>query len=113
MGRNDSLTTIDGREGALTYGFFLRGTVCVVQLLLICSSGVWAQGIRCAAVNPDSGPLGYRERGGDPRCEGLYRSPVAGAALELLSLTSGPIDFSLGPDAVLYIASPDLTALKS
>jgi hypothetical protein len=97
----------------LTCGVFLRGTFCVVQLLLICSSGVWAQGLRCAAVNPDSGPLGYRERGGDPRCEGLYRSPVAGAALELLSLTSGPIDFSLRPDTVLYVASPDLSALKA
>jgi hypothetical protein len=93
--------------------FFLRSTFCVVQFLLICSSGLLAQGLRCAGVNPDSGPLGYRERSGDVRCEGLYRSPVAGAALELLSLTAGPIDFVLRPDAILYVASPDLSALKA
>jgi hypothetical protein len=34
---------------------------------------------------------------------------VAGAALELLSLTSGPINFNLSPDGTVFVQSPAIT----
>lgn len=38
---------------------------------------------------------GYRERGGGQRCEGIYTSPVAGEALEIVGVTRGRLDYDL------------------
>jgi hypothetical protein len=85
----------------------------VLILLLSRSALVVAQELSCTGLNPDAGPLGYRERSGDARCEGFYRSPVAGVGLELFSLTAGTIDFQLRPTGTLYISAPDTTPLKA
>lgn len=85
----------------------------VVQIILVSCSTALGQELTCTDVNPEGGPLGYMQRAGDLRCEGFYRSPVAGIALELLSLTSGQIDIQLQPAGTLYITGPDIAALKA
>jgi hypothetical protein len=89
-----------------------RNLFFVLHITFLSSANLIAQQLPCTSVNPDVGPLGYKARIGDTRCEGMYRSPVAGLPLELLSLTLGPIDFQLRPDATLYVAAPDIGPLK-
>lgn len=46
---------------------------------------------------------GYRERAGDPRCEGIYTSPVAGQSVEIVSLSRGLLSYDFGQSAPLLI----------
>lgn len=66
---------------------------------------------KCASLQPVAGASGYKLRPGDVRCEGFYQSPVSGARVELFSLTSGALNYDLQSDQVLYVTSPDLSAL--
>jgi hypothetical protein len=91
----------------------LRVYFGLIAILVTHSTEVAGQGTLCAGIDPDSGPLGYREQSGDLRCEGLYRSPVAGTALELLSFTGGALAFDLGSDPVLVLTGPDIRSLKA
>ena len=84
-----------------------------VLVLLLASSHVSAQERPCPKVQAVMGTAGYQPRAGDPRCEGFYQSPVAGASLELLSLTAGPVDYHLHEGGVLHITAPDISRLKS
>jgi hypothetical protein len=84
----------------------------LVAVLLACSLGS-AQERPCPKVQAVGGTAGYQPRSGDPRCEGFYQSPVAGASLELLSLTAGPVDYRLHERGVLLIAAPDVSRLKT
>jgi hypothetical protein len=72
-----------------------------------------AQESACAKVQAAAGTAGYQVRAGDARCEGFYQSPVAGANLELLSLTAGPVEYRLHERGILRIAAPDVSRLKS
>jgi len=82
-------------------------------VMIFASSQVPAQQHACAKVQGVLGITGYQLRAGDARCEGFYQSPVAGASLELLSLTAGPVDYRLREDGILRIVAPDLGELKS
>lgn len=81
----------------------LRGAFYAAALMLLLCLSAMAEELACAGVTPDAGRSGYQLRTDDTRCEGLYRSPVAGVPLELLSLTIAPLDYQLRPDATLYV----------
>jgi hypothetical protein len=62
-----------------------------------------------ANLSPSDEHFGYRHRASPNRCEGLYRRPIAGESIELLSfLADRPFD---PPDHRLSITAPDVTAL--
>jgi hypothetical protein len=67
----------------------------------------------CSPLQAVAGAVGYQLRSGDSRCEGFYQSPVAGASLELLSLTSGPIAYQIRSDGAVHITAPNLGPLNS
>jgi hypothetical protein len=56
---------------------------------------------------PASGPLGYRLRDRDVRCEGLYLSPVSAPSIELISLLQGSLRFDLLPNVQLLVLVPN------
>ena len=58
-------------------------------------------------IRPLKGNLGYAERDGDNRCEGLYVSTVSAPNLELVSLVKGGFKFNLEPDQFLKITVPN------
>jgi hypothetical protein len=66
----------------------------------------------CSRFQAVGGAAGYQLRPGDPRCEGFYQSPVAGESLELLSLTSGSIDYQISSDGSVHITAPNVGALN-
>jgi len=67
----------------------------------------------CSPLQAVAGAAGYQLRSGDSRCEGFYQSPVAGASLELLSLTSGPIEYQIRSDGAVHITAPNVGPLNS
>src|SRR3954465_3033639 len=75
--------------------------------LLISPSSSYSQSTVCASVQPIPGAVGYQSRSGDVRCEGFYQSPVAATALELLSLTLGPIEYQLKDNSFVYVLAPE------
>jgi hypothetical protein len=89
-----------------------RMRVAVVAVLSACSQ-VSAQERPCPKVQAVLGIAGYQARSGDARCEGFYQSPVAGASLELLSLTAGPVDYRLDQQSTLRIVVPDVARWSS
>ncbi|HEV2955315.1 MAG TPA: hypothetical protein VGX95_04290 [Xanthobacteraceae bacterium] len=82
-------------------------------VVLFSYSHLAAQERVCPKVQAVGGMTGYQVRAGDQRCEGFYQSPVAGASLELLSLTAGPVEYRLNERGILRIAAPDVSRLKS
>jgi hypothetical protein len=52
------------------------------------SAAAWADG-PCPSLSPDRGPLGFRRRLGGDRCEGFFKSNVAGEALSVAFLMAG------------------------
>src|SRR5262249_15151626 len=66
---------------------------------------------KCASLSARAGTSGFKLRPGHLRCEGFYQSPGSGARVELFSLTSGALNYDLQSDQVLYVTSPDLSAL--
>jgi hypothetical protein len=79
--------------------------------------GLWSEALgqvrSCSRLQPVGGAAGYQLRSGDSRCEGFYQSPVAGESLELLSLTSGRIDYRIHDDGTVHITAPNVSALNS
>ncbi|SRR6266540_1916628 len=71
------------------------------------------QGQPCSRLQATAGAAGYQLRSGDARCEGFYHSPVAGESLELLSLTSGQIDYQVRSDGAVHITVPNVGALNA
>lgn len=67
----------------------------------------------CSRVQAVGGSAGYQLRSGDSRCEGFYQSPVAGESVELLSLTTGRIDYKIHADGTVHITAPNVSALNS
>jgi hypothetical protein len=58
----------------------------------------------CAALPGDGSLLSYRFRANVPRCEGMYRSPVAGyPGMTLVSLTYGRVTYNASQDQYLEI----------
>lgn len=86
----------------------LSGALPCIALIL---SATTATALSCAPLPAADGPIGYRERSGPDRCEGLYQSPVTGETIELLSYTRGRIEFDPRTDRTLTITAPDTTAL--
>lgn len=72
-----------------------------------------AQQADCGQVRATPGALGYQLRGGDARCEGFYQSTVSAASLDLLSLTTGAVDFQLGNDKIVEIVAPKVGSLNT
>lgn len=70
-------------------------------------------GQTCADVQPIQGPTGYQERSSPDRCEGMYRSPVAGESIELLALQGGDIVFDLQTDRILAVSVPDVSRFSA
>lgn len=60
-----------------------------------------------SSVQPAQGDLGYRVRG--ERCEGLYVAEISTSALELVSLTDGPLEYSLEVDTLMVYAATETT----
>jgi hypothetical protein len=80
-------------------------------LLFIGASGFGlAYAASCTNLQPIQGELGYRERSGPERCEGLYRSLVAGE-IELLSFVSSPMSFDPQKDDAVAISVPKIAML--
>jgi hypothetical protein len=50
-----------------------------------------ADDLPCATLVPDHGALGFRQRTGDVRCEGFYKSNVSGEALSIAFLVAGQV----------------------
>jgi hypothetical protein len=67
----------------------------------------------CLDLPPVPGPMGYHERSGPDRCEGLYESPVAGQSLEILSFVRHPIVFDRHSQKILTVIAPGAEALGS
>lgn len=61
----------------------------------------------CSDLSPATGPTGYRLRKEDKRCEGLYVPRVSGGGIgiDLVSLTWGKLNWSVGKDVVLELAT--------
>ena len=78
--------------------------VCVALLLLASAAAPAMAGPCEQGLAPIPGSDGYRERGAGARCEGLFVSPVSGAALEVVSFTDAPLRYDLGPSATLAIS---------
>jgi len=70
-----------------------------------------AQNPPCTGLEAVPGAMGYQHRSGSVRCEGLYRSPVAGESLEFLSFVSRSISYDLRTDTILIVAVPDVSQL--
>jgi hypothetical protein len=88
-----------------------------VRHLVIASAvsiGVWGMSSAAArqACDPSLEPIpdtvGYSSRKGDARCEGFYVRPIAGGALEVVSLTVGRLRFDPAKTDALLIGLPDL-----
>jgi hypothetical protein len=72
----------------------------------------------CAALPVDGSTLSYRFRANVPRCEGMYRSPVAGQpGMTLVSLTYGKVTYDTSQDHYLEIklalAPTDTTLIQA
>lgn len=87
-----------------------RGIFWLVTLIIFVSLAGAARPQSCPAnLSPSDENFGYRHRAPPERCEGLYRRPIVGENIELLSfLTSRPFD---PPDHRLLITAPDVSAL--
>ena len=60
----------------------------------------------CVGLSPDQGPLGYQRRTNGDRCEGFFKSNVAGEALTVAFLMSGRVPASA--ELVVSGAGPKL-----
>src|SRR5688572_24125356 len=56
---------------------------------------------------------GYRARAGDPRCEGVFESPVSVTELEVVSVTVGALSFDIDVHHEVVVAPPDLKGLNA
>ncbi len=59
---------------------------------------------QCSDLQPAQGRLGYQERSSPDRCEGIYKSLVAGE-MELLSFLARPLSFDPQTDSLLTITT--------
>jgi hypothetical protein len=66
-----------------------------------------------ASLRPTAGTSGYTAREADPRCEGVYQSPVSATGLEVVSVTLGPLVFDIEGDDQLVVSLPDLGTLDA
>jgi hypothetical protein len=62
-------------------------------------------------LRPADASYGYRQRASPNRCEGMYASPIAGEAIEMLSFTFGRWQEPAG--GPLLITAPDLHGLSA
>jgi hypothetical protein len=84
-----------------------------VWLLAATAQSVAQQQPACRKLQAVQGAYGYQARAKDVRCEGFYESPVAAAALDLVSLTAGPVDYKLEGQESVRLTAPDVSSLKS
>lgn len=59
---------------------------------------------QCSDLQPAQGKLGYQERSSPDRCEGIYKSLVAGE-IELLSFLARPLSFDPQTDSPVIITA--------
>jgi len=97
-----------------------RRFTLALGMALVTLSGNPSEGAAqsCEALPVDGSPLSYRFRANAPRCEGMYRSPVAGEpGMTLVSLTVGKVAYDARTDQYLEIRLPaevaDRTSLRA
>jgi len=112
--KEESLTSTHSQN----YDHLLRDALSWVAplVLLICILGIRLPPLAaqaCTEVQPVQGANGYQARSGPDRCEGLYRSPVAGESIALLALQNGDIAFDLQNDRTLVVSVPDVSRFST
>src|SRR5262249_47462123 len=99
--RNTSMRSIRTRRGQLS--------IILASLAMPFSTAINAQSldVSCDAhLQPIPGSQGYQKRTGAVRCEGMYRSPVSGFGLEVVSFITGGLSFDLERDRQLSVLVP-------
>jgi hypothetical protein len=88
----------------------MKMSSCLFALLSVWTSPHLAHAADCGNLMPVLGELGYGPRSGPVRCEGLYRSLVAGE-IELLSFLVSPLSFDPQADKSVAIDVPKIASL--
>lgn len=81
---------------------------CISLIYLILQS--YAGFSQCVELEPEDSIYGYRKR--DGRCEGFYVANVSGFAIDVISLTQGPILFAMNSNEKLKISTLPLEGFE-